>query len=1056
MPAGFRRVRDKYGEIYDVPEELAMDPDTKKSWILGERQRRGTRPDIRRSVIPEADVMSDVSRSALGFGRSLVNAVNPLPILGTLKEDWEKGRYVGHTALHGMLAAQQRPFEEAAERWGQGDYLGAGAKAAYGAIPLIGPMLSEAGNELERGDIAGGLGSSIGIGLGTFGPKAVGIAKQTRGIPSRTSAISDPAIMNDPSLVPFEPPRGATIAPPISETPIGTFTPRGRAASTIQERFPILSRLAEEPLVDRPQQLFKPRQLTPEELATKQARDMRESFARQQQRQRFGRYEAAAQEALGEPGPSTNAAVFGGLVPERLAEPYTPFPQNQFGLLPEEIRAPSAAPDFGILPERKPTYGLRPSSATEAEMGGIADPNAPATTSTPSASINLSNPSPANIARMVEQGYVLTEKLPDGTVTMKYAPGKSSARLVEPDLADPFDPKSVIEEVKRDKSPDSQRAAQYAADRLAQIETPGFVERQKTKFNNARDFMREFLTESDEAALSRFGEAGQSLRIAAQQATADSFAFSGKQTAALDRAMQGIPKNKQKAYFEQAVDHVERGTDSTNPAIQKVIAAYRANDAKGNALYTTSGMKVKNLKGETVDYAPRENYFPHQYPEGFALADDTPVLEEMVENGMTLKAARTALDESKRAGYGFLDALHQRRGNLPGYRKVPDVAKGHYIDMSRKAYNDKVFGQLGDENSFVRQKINQVREEFGPEASQKVEDIMARYMGKDVYKSRWEPAANMATGFEAFSKLGASILRNIPGGMAMTAARAEVIPYTKALAQSIFSPEARNAAQEMGVLGSLFRDAGKDVGYGSKVGKAYGINWAEKYLRTFSGLAGKNEAQVLFKRAKGNPNPRTLRQLQDLIIEPDMQSVLQQENLTQTQIDRAANRMVDLTQGRADSMNLPHMWSEPNPTVNILTQFKKYAFIQSKNMKDALKANPMMVGRLAPFMALWGEGSADLRSLISGKERPEGLERLIDNMSSAFGLGLASDIFTAFQQGSAGEALARISPPLISDVAKLGVAGFSEEPWENVTEELAGMIPVVGSRARRTLKESRE
>lgn len=47
----------------------------------------------------------------------------------------------------------------------------------YSMIPFLGPSLSEAASELERGDVGAGIGRSIGVGAATFGPSAVANAR---------------------------------------------------------------------------------------------------------------------------------------------------------------------------------------------------------------------------------------------------------------------------------------------------------------------------------------------------------------------------------------------------------------------------------------------------------------------------------------------------------------------------------------------------------------------------------------------------------------------------------------------------------------------------------------------------------------------------------------------------------------------------------------------------------------------------------------------------------------------------------------------------------------
>jgi hypothetical protein len=757
---------------------------------------------------------------------------------------------------------------------------------------------------------------------------------------------------------------------------------------------------------------------------------------------------------------SPNRVVFEGLVPERISRP----PAESTGIIsePSQWEMPGKIVDLseGPVPTRP---------VVQPELLPAAGPGARGmSTKAPRGEFITKDTSIDTLIDLEKQGYVHVSTNPDGSFVMKHDPVKAAkGKALET---------SVLENAKKD--PSSRTAAQYAEGRQEEIaKASGFISRNTEFVRGAREWAREHLTESNAHALGRMGQHGKDLLLAAERADADSFRFSGKQVAAIDKALEAIPNRRlRKEYFEKAVDHIEAGDNSTDPHIQSIVNVLREQDAIGNQLYTTSGMKTQNpVTKEVFDYKPRENYFTHKYPEGFEVKTD--LINELVkEEGLTVNQARKAVEQAKRSGYGFIDSLKSRLRNLPGYRKDADVSRGHFINMARKAFQDKVFGQLGDENSFVRQKIEAIRGELGDDAARQAEEIMSRYLDKDEYNGKYENVAKKINSFEAFTKLSLSTIKNTAGGLAMPLARTEVIPYAKSALQ-MFSSEARDGVKEMGVLGSLFRDAANDVGYSSDVGKAYGIQGVEKFLRTFAGLAGQNEAKTLFARAKANPmsgrGMRAKAQLKDLILETDLDAVLQQDSLSQTQIERAANRMVDLTQGRAESLSMPHAWSTPNPTANVLLQFKKYAFIQSKNMKDAMMQNPRMIPRLAVGMLAFGELSADLRALITGRKRPEDLPaRAIDDMANAFGFGLASDMFGAIQARSAGEFMRKLAPPIVGSVADLATTGykagkslpgisdiseyFGDEtegsPWPFL-REATGRIPFVGPAISEAMKE---
>jgi len=744
-----------------------------------------------------------------------------------------------------------------------------------------------------------------------------------------------------------------------------------------------------------------------------------------------------------------------GLAPSRVA---TDSPNRTVfeALVPERISRPPAEPGLAAVSE--PSIWELPGKVVDLSNGEVpvrppvqAEPLLPAagpgargqSTKAPRSEYFTKDASWDNLVKLQKQGYVEVMTDPDGTIHFKHDPAKA---------AEMGQATAVIEKTN------------------AARKKPGFVDSTPV-LKSARDTYRHLIGEAEETTLGRFGQAGKNLVLATQQATADAFGFSGKQTAAIRRVLAEAAPNKSQrtAILEEAIDHVERGTTSSNPNVQKVVDIYKANDALGTKLYKESGVKVKNAAGDTVPFEARENYWPHKWDDATVQKNRAQILDAIMKDnpGWSLDQAEMALFKGKKEGYGFLDALHARRTDLAGYRKDVDVIKGHYIDMARKAFNDKVLGGLKDDGSFAKAQLDQIGKEFGPEARVKAEQILERYLDKDMPTfdaTLMGDAAKGMTRFEAITKLGMSTVGNMLGGTAMVGSRTRLTNMAKAFAESV-TADGRNAAEEMGVLGSLFRDSAKDVGYGSDVSKIYGIAGTEKHLRTFAGLAGKHEAQTLFKEVKagGFRAENKMKQLQDLILEPDMNKVLQQTELSPSQIDRAGSRMTDLTQGRADSMNLPRAWSHPNPMVNVLTQFKKYAFIHSRNLKDAMKRNPAMIPRLAGLMVGAGEGVAALRGIVSGRERPENIpERILDDLANAYGAGYVGDVFSAASQDSWQAAGGKLLPPAVTDTLKLGTAAYktgasvgSEDGFDAspILEEAAGLTPIVGSRWKRELRE---
>lgn len=88
-------------------------------------------------------------------------------------------------------AAQGALYDKAKTAYDKGDYVGAAAHFINYLLPLVGPSLDVAGEKMRKGDIAGGAGQAIGLGLAMFGPEAV---KNLPPVTARTPPLVRPQL----------------------------------------------------------------------------------------------------------------------------------------------------------------------------------------------------------------------------------------------------------------------------------------------------------------------------------------------------------------------------------------------------------------------------------------------------------------------------------------------------------------------------------------------------------------------------------------------------------------------------------------------------------------------------------------------------------------------------------------------------------------------------------------------------------------------------------------------------------------------------------------------
>lgn len=69
---------------------------------------------------------------------------------------------------------RQDLLDKAEKEFKGGNYSAGMAHALYGIIPFLGPQMAQAGEDIQQGNVASGLGKSTGMGLAIAGPKAIG------------------------------------------------------------------------------------------------------------------------------------------------------------------------------------------------------------------------------------------------------------------------------------------------------------------------------------------------------------------------------------------------------------------------------------------------------------------------------------------------------------------------------------------------------------------------------------------------------------------------------------------------------------------------------------------------------------------------------------------------------------------------------------------------------------------------------------------------------------------------------------------------------------------
>ena len=131
---------------------------------------------------------------------------------------------------------------------------------------------------------------------------------------------------------------------------------------------------------------------------------------------------------------------------------------------------------------------------------------------------------------------------------------------------------------------------------------------------------------------------------------------------------------------------------------------------------------------------------------------------------------------------------------------------------------------------------------------------------------------------------------------------------------------------------------------------------------------------------------------------------------------------VQLTQFLPGKYQVPYLWD--TPWGRIMTQFKRYGLLQGKLIRDqviaeAARGNMKPLATIASIYPIAGELVADSVAALKNKDRKnsDGVLRLVDNVSSIGGFGIAWNAVSAAQYGNIQDVFLG---PAVSDVFTLG------------------------------------
>lgn len=558
--------------------------------------------------------------------------------------------------------------------------------------------------------------------------------------------------------------------------------------------------------------------------------------------------------------------------------------------------------------------------------------------------------------------------------------------------------------------------------------------------------------------LKRLGEPGEKIVEGFENIDKEKLLRSGAAMDQLDMAGFSRMSNKEAGLLLDAME----GRLQRELLPENVRATFDAADAIRKEIANEAekvGLRIRVKRGLDLPFKGRENFFPHFVPNPKNLVKGN-LREEVIENAVRLKRfpsaskAEEVLDayiefdkfEGRGAvGKAWLDYLvetgqaknrTEARGlanrvfKLSRLKKFGNLEQARLVDFPffdpdpRRVLPKYILGSF-DRLETVKQ--------FGLK-SQKLNNLLGRIhnlkgvtAGKEASRlvKSITNAIERSPKSERFSqfvralqipKLAFAQIINIGQPIVNGILRADAPSLAFGLKSAFTQIGKQRALRAGSTLDSTIREtlnkAGTDGTFANKFLKLTGFTASEKFNRVVAANTGMRWLERTFERLKkDSKNPVLRARITELGLDPD---TLLKKGVKEKDLLTAGQKFTNVTQFRGRGIDLPEFVN--SPAGKVFFQFKTFAFSQSKLLKDTLKRdiqNRNFSGLmrtlfvLSTVFPLTGEALQDIRALVTGSPRPtDGLDRYIDNIVSAGGLGIASDLWRSAEFGDLSSALA--------------------------------------------------
>jgi len=335
-----------------------------------------------------------------------------------------------------------------------------------------------------------------------------------------------------------------------------------------------------------------------------------------------------------------------------------------------------------------------------------------------------------------------------------------------------------------------------------------------------------------------------------------------------------------------------------------------------------------------------------------------------------------------------------------GYETNPIVALTDFVVGSAKRLAEA--NNFGKENELVARLIDDIG--LWGYDNGLAQEVWNRYVGSKEVAHTVKDFASAIKTFQVVTKLPLAAITNSTQ-LVNTATEFGVRQVLKGFKKFLFQ---RVSTQEAGLLAGVtdetisaaMRLAGADTKVAQKFLRNIGFTSVEKMNRLVTVASSQSWAkETLTKLLKDRSNPKIIRHFKQLGIS-DIKKVLDRGIFTAEELNIIGQKAVQSTQFRGSVLDIPLYWSSPQGTIT--TQFKSFAWQQGTFVKKII-IDEARQGNMQPLLTylvlseITGEAVKDIRDFLKGdftfREDISLFERMLDNIFSVGGFGLAGDLF---------------------------------------------------------------